>query len=209
MCSSSTSSSSQLSNSLSTKKSKNPFMRNYEIKASYRNLYHREWSVHLESTEAKYRLKPEEILGNLSVQFLLELCAVVVDSVSSKCAYNHRQTVCDSKACIRCCTYIEFDVLLSAPSEYEEFIRLMHEIVFAPSVLKSDDRSADEILSSVLNTLQRNQSSPKKFIQISYQVFVNELLISKPQKSLKLDFDWECAVFSQNGENCEMRLTRG
>lgn len=62
-------------------------------------------------------------------------------------------------------------VLFSAPNECEEFVRLLHEIIFAPSILKSDDRSAEEILSSILNTLQRSQSPPKKFIQISYEVF--------------------------------------
>lgn len=82
MCSSSLSN--QKSNSLSSKTIKYPFMNNDETKASYRNLYQREVAVNLESTDAKYRLKPEEILSKLSVQFVLELCAVVVDSLSSK-----------------------------------------------------------------------------------------------------------------------------
>ena len=60
-------------------------MNNDETKACYRNLYQRELAVNLESADARYRLKPEEILRNLSVQFLLQLCSVVVDSVSSKC----------------------------------------------------------------------------------------------------------------------------
>lgn len=53
-------------------------------------------------------------------------------------------------------------------SEYDEFIRLLHEVVFAPSVLKSDNRNADEVLSAVFSALSRNQSSRKKFVHITY-----------------------------------------
>lgn len=65
-------------------------------------------------------------------------------------------------------------MMVSAVADFEEFVRLLHEIIFSPSVLKSDDRNPDEILSSVVSVLTRNQTPRKKFIQISYEVRENQ-----------------------------------
>ncbi len=77
-------------------------------------------------------------------------------------------------------------VTFSAPFNYEEFIRLLHDIIFAPSILESDDRSPDEILSSILSTLRRSQSPPKKFIQISYEVFHRRQFLVSSQLQVQI-----------------------
>lgn len=69
--------------SLSSKTIKHPFLNSNNTKASYRNLYQNS-NACLESNDPKYRLTSEEILRNLSAKFLLKLCNVVVDFVSSK-----------------------------------------------------------------------------------------------------------------------------
>ena len=55
---------------------------------SYRNLYQFKNDSHLESNDPKYQLSADQILRNVSVQFSLKLCNVIVESMSEKCKFE-------------------------------------------------------------------------------------------------------------------------
>lgn len=65
-------------------KTKYPFLSTTESKACYQNLYLCKSDAHLESEDLKYTLSSTEMLQNLSVQFTLKLCNVIIDSMSVK-----------------------------------------------------------------------------------------------------------------------------
>jgi len=155
----------------SSKTSNYPIMGNNNTKMSYRDLYQNKCASYPESNDSKYQLSADHILQQLSVRFTLTLCNAIVDSMSKKCEYFDDRVYRKRPVNFSCYRhYLMYSETVTATADFEEFVRLLHEIVFSPSVLKSDDRTPEEVLSAVLNTLQRSQTPRRKFIQISYQV---------------------------------------